>query len=82
MRKHFEIVDRFEFLGGPRAVIGNGSEFFVMTAWPDGSYTRPGPASQALTTRSDFDYAAIGAGKYPTVGAAKQAWLKIAGSVP
>lgn len=74
----FKIVDTFEFLGGLRAVVGNGSEFFVMTSWPDGSYTRPGPASQTVTTRTDFDWAAIGAKKYPTAEAAKQAWLSMA----
>lgn len=78
MRKHFKIVDRFEFREEYRVVVGNGSEFFVMTSWLDGRYTRPGYASQTVETRVDFDLAAIGAKKYPTAEAAKQAWLLIA----
>lgn len=55
------------------AIIGNGETYYLMTAWRDGTYTRPAAAGLTVQTISDFDYAALGAPKWPTLDAAREA---------
>lgn len=57
----YEIVKQLEnSLGQTKVIVSNGENFFVMTAWKDGTYTRQAGDGLTLQTR-DFNYAALGA---------------------
>lgn len=58
-----------EETGATFVILGDDTEskFFWMRKWPDGTFIRPAGGGMSLQTRSDFDYAAIGAKLHDSV---------------